>query len=110
MAPPIAFRAIPGQDELSEIPRDLSFHPRSNASPTVLTAEQIDRFNREGYLKPLRIFSDAEIADALFISKKTASVHVANIKGKFGANSRIEIALVAQRLGLAGPPGPIHAR
>jgi non-heme Fe2+,alpha-ketoglutarate-dependent halogenase len=63
MAPPIAFRAIPGQDELSEIPRDLSFHPRSNASPTVLTAEQIDRFNREGYLKPLRIFSDAEIAE-----------------------------------------------
>ena len=37
----------------------------------------------------------------LFISKKTASVHVANIKGKLGANSRIEIALVAQRLGLA---------
>ncbi len=63
MAPPIAFRAIPGQAELSEIPRDLSFHPRTNPSPAVLTPEQIDRFNREGYLKPLRIFSDAEIAE-----------------------------------------------
>ena len=44
--------------------------------------------------------SDAEIADALVISKKTASVHVANIKGKLGASSRIEIALIAARLGL----------
>ena len=63
MTPPIAFQTIPGRDELSEIPRDLSFHPRANAAPTALTPEQIDRFNREGYLKPLRIFSDAEIAD-----------------------------------------------
>jgi predicted ATPase/DNA-binding CsgD family transcriptional regulator len=45
--------------------------------------------------------SDGEIAKALFISKKTASVHVANIKGKLGAESRIEIAIIARRLGLA---------
>ena len=44
--------------------------------------------------------TDGEIADELFISKKTASVHVANIKGKLGAASRIEIVLVARRLGL----------
>lgn len=44
--------------------------------------------------------SDGEIAEVLFISKKTASVHVANIKGKLGANSRIETAMIAQRLGL----------
>jgi predicted ATPase/DNA-binding CsgD family transcriptional regulator len=46
--------------------------------------------------------SDGDIAETLFISKKTASVHVANIKGKLGADSRIEIALIAQRLGMAG--------
>ena len=44
--------------------------------------------------------SDGEIADRLFISKKTASVHVANIKGKLGANSRVETVTIAQRLGL----------
>jgi len=44
--------------------------------------------------------SDGEIADELFISKKTASVHVANIKGKLGASSRVEIALLAARLDL----------
>jgi WD40 repeat protein/DNA-binding CsgD family transcriptional regulator len=44
--------------------------------------------------------SDGEIAEQLFISKKTASVHVASIKGKLGASSRIEIALFAAQLGL----------
>jgi DNA-binding CsgD family transcriptional regulator len=44
--------------------------------------------------------TDQEIADALFISPKTASVHVANIKGKLGAESRVAIAMDAIRLGL----------
>ena len=49
--------------------------------------------------------SDAQIADELFISPKTASVHVANIKGKLGANSRIEIVTSAIRMGLVTRPG-----
>jgi DNA-binding CsgD family transcriptional regulator len=45
-------------------------------------------------------WSDGEIAEQLFISRKTASVHVANIKGKLGAASRVEIAMLAARMGL----------
>jgi DNA-binding CsgD family transcriptional regulator len=45
--------------------------------------------------------SDGDIAKALFISKKTASVHVASIKGKLGAESRVEIAIIAHRSGIA---------
>ena len=41
--------------------------------------------------------TDAEIAEALVISKKTASVHVASIKGKLGAGSRAEIVSMALR-------------
>jgi predicted ATPase/DNA-binding CsgD family transcriptional regulator len=41
--------------------------------------------------------SDAEIAAALFISKKTVSVHVSRIKSKLQADSRIGIALAATR-------------
>lgn len=48
--------------------------------------------------------SDGEIADALYISKKTASVHVANIKAKLGAASRVEIVLRAMDLGIASRP------
>jgi DNA-binding CsgD family transcriptional regulator len=49
-------------------------------------------------------FTDGEIANALFISKKTASFHVATIKGKLGSRSRVEIATDAIGLGLVDAP------
>jgi non-heme Fe2+,alpha-ketoglutarate-dependent halogenase len=61
--PPTAFNAIPGQDDLAAHARDLSFHPSPTANPKVLTPEQVARFNRDGYLMPFRIFTDAEVAD-----------------------------------------------
>jgi DNA-binding NarL/FixJ family response regulator len=51
--------------------------------------------------------SNRQVADALFISAKTASVHVSNILAKLGVGSRVEAAAVAHRLGLTGGrPGP----
>jgi predicted ATPase/DNA-binding CsgD family transcriptional regulator len=47
--------------------------------------------------------SDGEIATELFISKKTASVHVAHIKNKLGVERRVEIAIAGIRLGLVKP-------
>ena len=44
--------------------------------------------------------SNPEIAGELFISTKTASVHVSNILGKLGVASRGEAAATAHRLRL----------
>ena len=51
--------------------------------------------------------TDGEIADDLYISKKTVSVHVNNIKGKLGAESRVGIvtAAISRRL-VDGPNVP----
>jgi len=46
--------------------------------------------------------SNPQIAEALFISPKTASVHVSNILAKLGVASRVEAAAVAHRLGVTG--------
>ncbi len=46
--------------------------------------------------------SNREIGDELFISAKTASVHVSNILAKLGASSRVEAAAIAHREGLLG--------
>jgi DNA-binding NarL/FixJ family response regulator len=49
--------------------------------------------------------SNRQIAEQLFISGKTASVHVTNLLAKLGVHSRLEAAAVARRLGLEQPAG-----
>lgn len=43
--------------------------------------------------------TNREIGEALYISEKTASVHVSNILRKLGVTSRVDAAAIAQRLG-----------
>jgi len=44
--------------------------------------------------------SNSEIAQELFISRKTASVHVSNILAKLGVSTRVQAAALAHRQGL----------
>jgi DNA-binding CsgD family transcriptional regulator/tetratricopeptide (TPR) repeat protein len=44
--------------------------------------------------------TNGEIANALFISRKTASVHVTHILDKLGAANRVEAAVIGERAGL----------
>jgi non-haem Fe2+, alpha-ketoglutarate-dependent halogenase len=62
MEKPTSFQPLPENTALAELTRDLRFHPCTNIAPKVLGAPQIEQFNRDGYIKPLRIFSPAEIA------------------------------------------------
>jgi predicted ATPase/DNA-binding CsgD family transcriptional regulator len=50
--------------------------------------------------------SNPQIGQELFISTKTASVHVSNILAKLGVTGRAEAAAVAHRLGIYGPAAP----
>jgi DNA-binding CsgD family transcriptional regulator len=47
--------------------------------------------------------SNGEIADRLFITRKTAGVHVTHILDKLGVSNRVEAAMAAARLGLIRP-------
>lgn len=57
------FEITPDDVQLDELDRDLSFHPAATANPVVLTPEQIGCYNKDGYVKPLDIYSPGEIAD-----------------------------------------------
>jgi DNA-binding NarL/FixJ family response regulator len=50
--------------------------------------------------------SNRQVAEVLFISAKTASVHVSNILAKLGVASRVEAAAVAHHAGLVDHHGP----
>jgi non-heme Fe2+,alpha-ketoglutarate-dependent halogenase len=53
---------IPSTEELSNLERDLRFHPSTTQHPTTLTPGQIEAFNRDGYLAGIRIFDQEEMA------------------------------------------------
>uniref|UniRef100_A0A7C4LPH5 Phytanoyl-CoA dioxygenase family protein n=1 Tax=Schlesneria paludicola TaxID=360056 RepID=A0A7C4LPH5_9PLAN len=57
------FKAVLDQDELAQLPRDLRFHPTHNPAPRALTPAQIEQFNRDGYIRGIRVYSPEEIAD-----------------------------------------------
>lgn len=57
------FKTIPNQEELQQVERDLRFHPSPVVNPQVLSKEQVEAFNRDGYVKGIRIFDDAEMAE-----------------------------------------------
>ncbi len=54
--------------------------------------------------------SNREIGETLYISPKTASVHVSNILGKLGVDGRLEAATLAIRLGIVTPVDAVGVR
>ena len=45
-----------------DLPRDLRFRPCANGDPQALTRAQLEAFNRDGFVKGVRVFADEEIA------------------------------------------------
>jgi DNA-binding CsgD family transcriptional regulator/tetratricopeptide (TPR) repeat protein len=71
------------------------------------TADELARFGLTGREREVLALlaagrTNPEIARALFISVKTASVHVSNIMAKLGVSRRVEAAAIAHRLGAVG--------
>ncbi len=60
MNAPATPKFIPTTEELGKLERDLRFHPSTTKHPVALTTEQIEAFNRSGYLAGLRIFDEQE--------------------------------------------------
>ena len=58
-----SFQTIPNIQQVTDVPRDLKFHPSTVTEPKVLTREQIAAYNRDGYIKGLRVFSTTEITE-----------------------------------------------
>jgi ectoine hydroxylase-related dioxygenase (phytanoyl-CoA dioxygenase family) len=60
MTRPTEFPIVPDQQDVQSMERDLRFHPCTNQNPRTLTRSQIEQFNRAGFLKGIRVFTEQE--------------------------------------------------
>ena len=58
-----AFKTAPTHEELCAMDRDLRFYPSTGSDPAAVSAEQVAAYNRNGYIKNLRIFDKVEITE-----------------------------------------------
>jgi DNA-binding CsgD family transcriptional regulator/tetratricopeptide (TPR) repeat protein len=79
--------------------------PRSARHPTGLTAREVEVLDlvSEG-------LTDAQVAERLVISRRTAEHHVSSILAKLGASSRRELADLGSAVGGDGYPVPMSGR
>jgi DNA-binding CsgD family transcriptional regulator len=76
----------------------------NNAAPPIAaTRHGLTRREQEVLRHLVEGRTNRQIARALFISEKTASVHVSNIMSKLGASNRSEAAAITHRLRLLEP-------
>lgn len=56
-----SFAITPDESELASLKRDLSFHPADPSAAKTLTADQVEQFNKDGYVPGLQVYTDNEI-------------------------------------------------
>ncbi|MDX1659229.1 MAG: AAA family ATPase [Nitriliruptorales bacterium] len=93
-----------GFADLRERMQDLARRARLDLPGVELSAGELSLTPREREVLELVAEgrTNREIGEELFISQKTASVHVSNILSKLGVDNRVEAATAAHRLGLVG--------
>jgi DNA-binding CsgD family transcriptional regulator/tetratricopeptide (TPR) repeat protein len=84
-------------DELRAVERRLGLGPEQSG-PDALTPRE-----REVVSLLAEGLTNSQVADRLYISPRTAAVHVSNILAKLGMSSRTEVAAWAVREGLGTP-------
>ncbi|MGR6321266.1 AAA family ATPase [Micromonospora soli] len=93
--------ATPLGEQAAVLARRVGLRGGGRPGPDLLTSreQEVLRLVAEGH-------SNSRIAEQLFISPKTASVHVSRIIAKLDVSNRVEAAALAHRLGLLGATAP----
>jgi len=91
MQPPSEFDIIPDRQSIATVDREIRFFPSTTQHPRVLRAEDIETWNRDGYLGPIevydestigeiRVYFDQLLAETLAAGKDSYSISSAHLK------------------------------
>ncbi|MEO8268874.1 MAG: phytanoyl-CoA dioxygenase family protein [Aureliella sp.] len=106
--------ANPSPTQLAELPRVMGFVPANNSAPQVLTTQQIDDYNVQGYLMPfnglqesesreLRAFFDGVLAAFIELGRTSYAISTAHLRFKRIYELVQHPAIVAAVVDLLGP-------
>ncbi len=99
-----ALGAAPLLESIGALGRRARLDPAAGGSRDEIPAGAADAGLTRREVEVLQLLADGltnrQIADRLFISPRTADVHVAHILSKLGASNRLVAAATAERLGL----------
>lgn len=106
--------ANPSPAQLAELPRQMGFVPIINARPEVLSKQQIEDYNAEGYLMPfsglradevreLRAFFDGVLAAFIELGRSSYAINTAHLRFKRIYELVRHPAIVAPVADLLGP-------
>jgi ectoine hydroxylase-related dioxygenase (phytanoyl-CoA dioxygenase family) len=62
MSTQLQFDITPTEEQLRELDRVFEFHPSPVRDPATLSLDQVEQFNRLGYVSGIRVFDSSEIA------------------------------------------------
>lgn len=62
MSSDMEFKAVPEEDDLAGMERDLRFYSSPVTAPGTMTVEQVEHYNQQGYVRAFDVFSSDEIA------------------------------------------------
>ena len=55
-----SYPILPEDEELGGLKREVGFHPVENTKPVCLTSSQVRDFNRQGFVRPISVFTEKE--------------------------------------------------
>ncbi|MHC4878301.1 MAG: phytanoyl-CoA dioxygenase family protein, partial [Planctomycetota bacterium] len=61
MSSDMEFKAVPEEDDLAGMERDLRFYPSPVTDPGTMTVGQVQHYNQQGYVTPVDVFANDEI-------------------------------------------------
>ena len=62
MSSDMEFKAVPEEDDLAGMERDLRFYPSPVTKPGAMTLDQVEHYNKQGYVRAFDVFPNDEIA------------------------------------------------